>query len=642
MARGWAAFPVNGKIPATPKGVLDASTEERMSGIWFERFPDRGVALATGKPSGVWALDLDSEDAAKSWAAMQDEHRDRIKTVVSRTKRGYHVLFKMPTDDTDIRSSAGQVGDGIDVRGTGGYIVLPPSPHPDGGVYRWAKGRGPDEVAIAATPDWLKAVVTKKQSGAAQRAPTLPDTIMQGCRNETLMSLAGSLRRRGGSRMAIFAAIQVENATRCSPPLSDGEVEKIADSVARYEPGPSAVAGERLSPTQIFPEAEPLAFPGPSTATELMDQPEPEVEWLAEGFLPAGGNVLVAGYPKTFKTTLLQDLAVSLASGSPFLDKFPVDRVYNVGLVLMEGLEWQAAKRTRRLCQAHGLDPRKVGERIHIWHRPPLVLNPTIVGRLAEWVKELDIDVVILDAWSYVARGNSDDADEVTPQLQAFSGLRDTVPECTVILVHHGRKTKVGGGGRLTDDIRNSTAFGAWYDAGVLLARKDEQSPVGVRCELRDYPSPDAFTFTVQDEYPASEANGWRSSGYLRITASDKSVAQLGRDKRVEEVVPLVREFVRENPDCSKRGLREGVKGRGVDVDRAWNALAQAGEGVEESPEGPFKAAKLRLCVPASHGAPDTTESQRVPVSPPRRGDTDAQTVTRDVQDLLAPSEALL
>jgi len=70
MGSGWQVFPLRGKLPATTHGVLDASTEERLAGIWFERFPDRGVGLATGEPSGVWALDLDSEDATKLWVAM--------------------------------------------------------------------------------------------------------------------------------------------------------------------------------------------------------------------------------------------------------------------------------------------------------------------------------------------------------------------------------------------------------------------------------------------------------------------------------------------------------------------------------------------------------------------------------------------
>ena len=154
MARGWAVFPLRGKLPATTHGVLDASTEERLASIWFERHPSRGVGLATGQRSGVWALDLDSEDAAKGWAAMQNEHGGRIRTVVSRTKRGYHLFFKMPTNGTDVRNSAGRIGDGIDVRGSGGYIVLPPSPHPEGGVYRWAKGRSPNEIEVVDTPDW--------------------------------------------------------------------------------------------------------------------------------------------------------------------------------------------------------------------------------------------------------------------------------------------------------------------------------------------------------------------------------------------------------------------------------------------------------------------------------------------------------
>ena len=236
MRRGWKIFPTNGKIPATNNGVLDASVEDRLAGIWWELHPDRGIGLATGEPSGVWALDLDSDDAVSRFAAMRLEHGDASKTVVSRTRRGYHLLFKMPTDGTDIRNSAGQVGDGIDVRGTGGYIVLPPSPHPDGGLYAWRPGQSPDETDVAETPSWLLDLVTKRQAGPRQAAPTIEGAINEGGRNTTLASLAGSLRRRGGSREAILAAIQVENTTRCTPPLPDDEVDKIADSVSRYSP----------------------------------------------------------------------------------------------------------------------------------------------------------------------------------------------------------------------------------------------------------------------------------------------------------------------------------------------------------------------------------------------------------------------
>ena len=377
-------------------------------------------------------------------------------------------------------------------------------------------------------------------------------------------------------------------------------------------------------------ELAPAAFPAPRSAAGLMDEPEPEIEWLSEGLLPAGGNIVIAGYPKSYKTFFIQELAVSLTSMTPFLDRFPVDKEHNVGIIFTEDMAWRAARRTRRLCRAHGVNPRLVGERIHFWHRPPLQLTPAIVGGLAQRVKELEIDVLFLDHWSSVATGNWNDAADVTPQLNALSSVRDVAPDCTAALTLHARKTKDGDASRVTDVIRGSSAFAAWYDAGIVLARKDEQSPVAVRCELRDYPSPDSFTFTVEDEYPASEANGWRSSGYLKLTADDRSIEHIERDQRVEKVVPLVREFVAANDGCSKRALRQGVNTRGTDVDLAWKQLEQTGEGTDSAPPGGFKAAQLHLCVPVSHSVPDVGESQRVPVSLPRRGGQDAQTVAQN------------
>lgn len=158
MAMGWAVFPVDGKVPATRHGVKDASTEERLARIWFERHPDRGVALATGRPSGVWALDLDTQEAVERLVELQREHGELPRTVASRTRKGYHLLFRMPAEG-DVRNSASRVAEGIDVRGTGGYVVLPPSRHPTGTRYRWHPGRGPDELRPAHAPSWLLSLV---------------------------------------------------------------------------------------------------------------------------------------------------------------------------------------------------------------------------------------------------------------------------------------------------------------------------------------------------------------------------------------------------------------------------------------------------------------------------------------------------
>jgi len=60
--------------------------------------------------------------------------------------------------------------------------------------------------------------------------------IPEGQRDVTLTSLAGSMRRRGMTAEAIYAALAMTNTQRCRPPLSDDSVRRIAESVSRYPP----------------------------------------------------------------------------------------------------------------------------------------------------------------------------------------------------------------------------------------------------------------------------------------------------------------------------------------------------------------------------------------------------------------------
>ena len=72
--------------------------------------------------------------------------------------------------------------------------------------------------------------------GGRNHLHPLPAVIPEGQRNDTLTRLAGSMRRAGFGEAAMLAALVVENAVRCTPPLSGDEVARIAHSVARYAP----------------------------------------------------------------------------------------------------------------------------------------------------------------------------------------------------------------------------------------------------------------------------------------------------------------------------------------------------------------------------------------------------------------------
>ena len=149
QAIGWPVFPVKGKIPLAEHGFKDAKLEP-----WDWPQNATGIGLATGKVSGVFVVDLDSDDAMRSFLAMQTEHGARIRTVAAKTYRGYHAYLRMPVVG-DVRTTVGKLAKGLDVKAEGGYVILPPSKHPSGSIYEWVAGRSPDEIEIAEAPDWL-------------------------------------------------------------------------------------------------------------------------------------------------------------------------------------------------------------------------------------------------------------------------------------------------------------------------------------------------------------------------------------------------------------------------------------------------------------------------------------------------------
>jgi hypothetical protein len=148
---GWSVFPVLGKVPYKgTRGFLDATRDYDVIDAMFRGRLESGVAIATGAVSGVWVLDMDGEDGADSLRCLIDEFGPLPETVTATTPNGSHRFYKHVGG---IRNTAGKVAPGIDTRGDGGYVVVAPSPHPDGGFYRWI--RDPYNHAIVAAPDWL-------------------------------------------------------------------------------------------------------------------------------------------------------------------------------------------------------------------------------------------------------------------------------------------------------------------------------------------------------------------------------------------------------------------------------------------------------------------------------------------------------
>lgn len=269
---GWDVFPLQARNKLPFKDFawnLLATTNENKIKEWWRKYPDANIGVACGKRSQIIVLDIDighgGEESIEGLCNINGRLPDTPQAATG--GGGRHIVFLHP--GVEIRNSASKLGPGIDVRGDGGYIVAPPSIHPNGKRYTWIPDYKPSETPLACIPQWL--LVELAQSHEAEvketQAPdgTAPNKIMPGQRDMTLTSLAGTMRKRGMSGEALLAALLAENQARCVPPLDEEDVKRIVKSVERYDRPVETNQGKRIEAEWMLAAA---AFVSPEVAIQ--------------------------------------------------------------------------------------------------------------------------------------------------------------------------------------------------------------------------------------------------------------------------------------------------------------------------------------------------------------------------------------
>ena len=140
---------------------------------------------------------------------------------------------------------------------------------------------------------------------------TTTEEIREGDRNRNLTSLAGAMRRQGASYEEILEALKLRNESRCNPPLTEKEVERIAKSVSRYPAENNKFNGQYSSNSSKL-EIETV---------QLSSVKAENVQYLWYPRIPQGKTTLVEGDPGVGKSWLTMAIAtgVSLGKGIPEL-----------------------------------------------------------------------------------------------------------------------------------------------------------------------------------------------------------------------------------------------------------------------------------------------------------------------------------
>lgn len=554
---GYRVFPCmpGTKLPLTPHGCRDATDDLDQVEAWWQHHPSANVAIAT---DGMLVVDVDGEH--NPWLA--DEPERQLELAVApcslTANGGRQHVFRQP-DGRDWRNTAGRIAPNVDTRANGGYVVVAPSVLEGGKAYRWQPGAGLDVGPndLPEPPAWLIEQLDALENPASPPDPdTAGDIIPAGQRNATLARLAGTMRRVGMGEAEITAAVRTTNATRCQPPLSESEVDRIASSIARYEPDSVAKAVAEGHWDQM--QAQVIE---PPSVRELLERHPKLREPVIHGLLRRGETMNVISAPKMGKSWLVTDLAITVATGRPWLDHFPTEG--GDVLILDNELHGEtSANRIPKVAGARGIPADAFADRLYVQNLRGQLKDVFTLGTFFRGLKPGRFRVIILDAFYRFMPRDMDENDNGT-MADLYNHIDRYADElgCCFVLIHHTTKGNQSGKS-VTDVGAGAGSQSRATDTHLVLRPHEEEDAVVLDAAVRSWPpvQPRCLRWAFPTWEPADDLD----PGQLR---SDRPKRKTESDPRPQwNTATFVQAFASAQPrsrDQVIQAAREaGISGR--------------------------------------------------------------------------------
>ncbi|HKK47350.1 MAG TPA: phage/plasmid primase, P4 family [Balneolaceae bacterium] len=225
----------SGKHPRVSGWPERASRDPDQIKDWWSRWPDANIGIACGRSSDLVVLDVDPRHGGEqSLDALEERLGCFTQTTTIMTGGGgKHFYFRYPGEGL-LSNSNGKLGDGLDIKTDGGYVVAPGSLHQSGAYYEWL-------IDLEQIQPFPKSVIRFLQN--LQKTPSTGsdistdhssvDPIPEGKRNDTLFRMGVNLREEGMTYRQIYNELLDINGKRCTPTLGKAEVDQIAKSASK-------------------------------------------------------------------------------------------------------------------------------------------------------------------------------------------------------------------------------------------------------------------------------------------------------------------------------------------------------------------------------------------------------------------------
>jgi RecA-family ATPase len=491
ISRGWSIIPLKGPKSVKPKSPALKSWEgyqKKKPSIslvndWFGgKYPDLGVGVVCGPISGIVVLDIDGQDGVITVEETVEFVKDRYgvditaPNVVWTGGGGYHVYYRLRNEQIKNRV---KFAPGLDFRAEGGYVAAPGTLHESGRPYFWATGEMPDTF-----PDIPEALVADLQNFSNTKT-VIGEVIDQGGRDDALTKKVGKLFKLGMSYDDVKATAVALNKTYCNPPLDARSVARIVDSIHKRETG-------KEQPTAKSQEFELKSF------SHMLDKyADLEEEWIIKDWFPTSTCALVTSAPGTYKTWILLDLAIAVATGNKFLGLYDVLKTGPVVVVQQEDPFPMLVRRSSQIMNVG--DVEEVEDYFEI-PMPPDIPNlyfhtekslqfddKEVMASFSRMIDRVRPALVIIDPL-YSAAKADDFMVAAAQNMLILKKLRDTY-STSFFIAHHS--TKGGGGeGRARDKAWGSQFLNAWLETGIQLQETDSPGEIQVTRHFKNSEMP--------------------------------------------------------------------------------------------------------------------------------------------------------
>lgn len=432
---GYRVFPARPgtKKPCTTHGFLDASRDEGLIRAWWDQWPDALIATPD-----TCTVDIetkpDGPNGWATWAQLLALHgaiptAPLVRTGCYQRRRGGHLHFAYRED-----VKAGNFAPGIELRGRGAYVLLPPSRHTTGVRY---EGELPPVGELPPLPEWIAGL----RLNAKKKTTRGP--IQDGARHETWVAEAGRLRKTGvpveqaRHELRLFRDRNFQNPEE----KTDDELDAILKAYEQDWDGPPLTR-------QIT--SQTLA------ATPLTQVSMRSIEWLEKPLWQRSAFQLLAGQKGAGKGTYLAGLASRLSR-------------INMNVLFVSSEDSTEIDLKPRLVAAQANIGRCYVIQQHVRLPDDIEQLHAIAGDLAG-VGLLVIDPVA----NHIGDRNANNDAEVRDAIAPLNKLADEL-DCLVIGVRHPGKDRSRGA---VASILGSTAWVDTPRAVVMLAIDDEDPQI--------------------------------------------------------------------------------------------------------------------------------------------------------------------